>query len=80
MSISTPIRERITTIRDELRERRAARAAHETLKRELASYQTAREVNDLLGVIADQEGPEAHQIRDILLDNLRPKTELYRVA
>ena len=80
MSFPTPIRERITTIRDELRERRAARAAHETLKRELASYQTAREVDDLLGVIADQEGPEAQQIRDILLDNLRPTTELYRVA
>ena len=80
MSFPTPIRERITTIRDELRERRAARAAHQTLKREMASYQTAREVNDLLGVIADQEGPEAQQIRDILLDNLRPKTELYRVA
>ena len=80
MSFPNPIRERITTIRDELRERRAARAAHETLKRELASYQTAREVDDLLGVIADQEGPEAQQIRDILLDNLRPTTELYRVA
>lgn len=80
MSFSTPIRERITTIRDELRERRAARAAHEALKRGLASYQTAREVDDLLAVIADQEGPEAQQIRDILLRNRRPTTELYRAA
>ena len=80
MSISTPIRERITTIRDELHERRAARAAHKALRRELASYQTAREVDDLLGVIANEEGPEAQQIRDILLRNRRPTNELYRVA
>ena len=80
MSFSTPIRERITTIRDELHERREARAAHKALRRELASYQTEREVDDLLGVIANQEGPEAQQIRDILLRNRRPTNELYRVA
>ena len=80
MSIATPIRERITTLRGELRERREARASHETLKRELASYQTTREVDDLLGVLAGQDGPEAQQIRDILLDNLRPTTPFYRAA
>ena len=80
MSIATPIRERITTLRDELRERREARASYEPCKRELASYQTTREVDDLLGVLANQEGPEAQQIRDILLDNLRPTTPLYRAA
>ena len=80
MSIATPIRERITTLRDVLRERREARASYDALKRELASYQTAREVDDLLGVIAGQDGPEAQQIRDILLDNLRPTTALYRAA
>ncbi len=80
MSIATPIRERITTLRGELRERREARASLETLKRELASYQTTREVDDLLGVLAGQDGPEAQQIRDILLDNLRPTTPFYRAA
>ena len=54
--------------------------AYDALKRELASYQTAREVDDLLGVIANQEGPEAQQIREILLDNRRPATTLYRAA
>ncbi len=56
---------------DTLRKRRAARAAYRSLRQELASYGTSREVDDLLGSIKDQEGPEAQQIRDILLDNLR---------
>lgn len=80
MSIATPIRERITSLRDELRQRREERASYDALRRELASYQTAREVDDLLGVISTQEGPEAEQIRDILLDNLRPATTFYRAA
>jgi hypothetical protein len=80
MSFATPIRERISTLRNELRERREARASYDALKRELASYQTPSEVDDLLGVLATQEGPEAQQIRDILLDNLRPATGLYRAA
>jgi hypothetical protein len=80
MSNSISIRDRISAIRDELRERREARAAYDALKRELASYQTPREVDDLLGVIANQEGPEAQQLRDMLLDNRRPATTLYRAA
>ena len=80
MTIATPIRERITALRDELRERREERASYQALRRALASYQTPREVEDLLGVIASEEGPEAQQIRDILLDNLRPATPLFRAA
>lgn len=80
MTTATPIRERISTLRKEARERRKARAAYDTLRRELASYQTTREVDDLLGVIAGQEGPEAQQIRDILLDNLRPTPRFSSVA
>ena len=75
-----PVRERITTIRDELRERREARARYNAMKRELAAYRTLREVDDLLGVIEHQDGPEAQQIRDILFENQRPAAELYRVA
>ena len=74
------IRERLSTLRDAMRERREARASYDALKRELASFRTAREVDDLLGVLASQEGPEAQQIRDILLDNLRPAAPLYRAA
>jgi hypothetical protein len=82
MTISVnPVRGLFSTIRDELRERREARARYDDLKRELASYNTTREVDDLLGVVMNQEGPEAEQIRDILLDNLRqPTSALYRVA
>ena len=82
MNIATnPVRGRITTIRDELRERREAHARYNALKRELSGYRTPREVDDLLGVIMNQEGPEAEQIRDILLDNLRqPASFLHRVA
>lgn len=75
-----PLRNRVNTLRDELRERREAHAAYVTLRRELASFQTAREVDDLLGVIAHQEGPEAQQIRDILMDNLRPTAGQRRAA
>ncbi len=67
-------------LRADLRERRATRTASLALQRELASYTTAREVDDLLGAISDQDGPEAQQIRDILLNNLRPTPELFRVA
>ncbi len=58
-------------MRETLRERRAARAAYRSLRQELASYGTSREVDDLLGSLKDQDGAEAQQIRDILLDNLR---------
>jgi hypothetical protein len=75
-----PVREFVTTVQGELRERREARAAYRALERELASYRTPREVDDLLGTIDDQDGPEAQQIRDILLDNLRPAAEMYRAS
>ena len=77
---TTQIRGLLTKIRDDLRERRKARARYQTLQRELASYQTRREIDDLLGAISEQEGPEAEQIREILLDNLRPAVAYYRVA
>ena len=76
-----PVRGLVSTIRDELRERREARARYNALKRELSGYRTQREVDDLLGVIMNQEGPEADELRDILLDNLRqPASFLHRVA
>jgi hypothetical protein len=77
---SKPIRERINTIRDELSERREARARYNAMKRELAAYRTRREVDDLLAVVEHQDGPEVQQIRDILFENQRPTPQLYRVA
>jgi hypothetical protein len=75
-----PVRERITTIRDELRERREARARYNAMKRELATYTTPREIDDLLAVLEHHEEPEAQQIRDILVKNQRPTAGLHRAA
>ena len=59
----------VATVRDELRERREARAARRTLERELASYNTPSEVSDLLGVLAGQDDAASQEIRDIVMRN-----------
>jgi hypothetical protein len=78
MNTSTALRHRIASLRDQVREQRRERAEHLALQRELATYRTPREVDDLLGVLADQDGRDAQQVRDILLDNLRPTVGLGR--
>ena len=80
MNISTAIRDRITGVRAEARQRRQERSEHLALQRELASYRTPREIDDLLGVIAHQESRDAQRVRDILLDNLRPTVGLGRIG
>ena len=69
----------ISTMLDARRERQEARARQAALKQDLASFRTEREVDDLLGAVRDQDGLEAEQIRDILLDNLRPTVALGRI-
>ncbi len=71
MTFVTALQDHFTTLRTELRVRREARAEYLALQQELASFQTPREIDDLLGVIANQDGPEAQRIRDILTDNRR---------
>jgi hypothetical protein len=83
ISAITTVRTLATTVRDDLRERREARAKLNALRQELSSYRTANEIDDLLGSIRDQDGPEAQQIRDVLLSNLASTytaTPLYRIA
>jgi hypothetical protein len=63
----------MSTIRDELRARREARARYRALKRDLASYTTSRQVDDLLTIIEHQDNSDANQIRDIIFENHRPK-------
>jgi len=75
-----PVCNLVSSIREELSERREARAAYRALEQELASYRAPHEIADLLGTISDQESPEAEQIRDILLSSQRPTTALYRVS
>ena len=60
-----------TTVKDELRERREARAAHNALRADLAHYRTPSDIEDLLASVDTQDTPEAEIIRDVLMDNLR---------
>jgi hypothetical protein len=62
---------RWSAVRDDLRDARQARAAHRALERELATYKTPSEVNDLLGSLRGQEGAEVEVIRHILSRNLQ---------
>jgi hypothetical protein len=69
--VTISARRLLSAVRDDLREARQARAAHRTLRRELSSYKTPAEVNDLLGSLSGQEGPEVEVIRHILTQNLQ---------
>ena len=80
MSFSTAISERVTAIRSQVRERRQERAEHRALERELASYRTPSEIDELLVVLEPHEGPEVQEVRDILLQNQRPTPPLFRAA
>ena len=57
----------ITVIRDELRERRAARRERRALELELSTYTTAAELDDLSAMLdrySDAEGIEVRRILD----------------
>jgi hypothetical protein len=52
--------------RDEIRTRRAARAARQTLERELASYSTPAEQNELDAILDRYPTDEVAEIRRII--------------
>ena len=60
-----------TTVKDELRERRASREALRTLRADLAHYRTPSDIDDLLASVDAVDTPEAELIRGILTENLR---------
>jgi hypothetical protein len=60
----------VVTVRDELRERREARAGRRTLERELGTYTTPAEINDLLGSLRGQDDRAVADIRDVVLRNM----------
>ncbi len=60
-----------TTVKDELRERREARAALTKLRADLQHYRTPAEIDDLLASVDAEDTPEAEMIRGILSENLR---------
>jgi hypothetical protein len=55
-----------TSIRDDLRRARAARAARISLERELASYTSPSDLNDLEAILARHSEDETADIRRIL--------------
>jgi hypothetical protein len=55
-----------TSIRDELRRTRAARAERISLERELASYTSPSDLNDLEAILARHTEDETADIRRIL--------------
>ena len=60
-----------TTVKDELKERRDARAALRRLEADLAHYRTPTEIDDLLATVEGEDTPEAELIRGILSENAR---------
>jgi hypothetical protein len=61
---------RVSALCDELAAHRRARAARLDLRRQLASYTTPREVDELLALIGDREGREADTMRRLLTRTL----------
>ncbi|MGP8000883.1 MAG: hypothetical protein ACLPKI_26705 [Streptosporangiaceae bacterium] len=57
---------RLAAIRDELREARVARAGRKALERDLASYTTASDLNDLGAILDRHSDVETADIRRIL--------------
>lgn len=66
----------VNRLRDDLAERRERRVARHHLERDLAGYQSRSDIDDLLAAVARTEGPEAEEIRGILLRN-RNRTSLF---
>lgn len=68
-SVSRP-RQLLSTVRDEFRERRQHRATQRALQRELASFSTRAQVDDLMELLRHQDSAQADQIRGMLNRNL----------
>ena len=66
MTTNNMITAKAAALVDELRARREAHAAHRQLRRELASYSTPSQIDDLLVAIDRTEGHEAEEVRHIL--------------
>jgi hypothetical protein len=56
----------LATIREELRATRKARAARKTMERELASYTSLRDLNDLDAILDRHSDQETAAIRRIV--------------
>ena len=65
-SMTRPVSGLAAVLRDELREAREARAARKALERDLASYTTQADLNDLDAILDRHSDAETADIRRIL--------------
>jgi hypothetical protein len=69
-SNTSPVTHLWTSVRDELREARAARAARKALEHDLAGYTTQTDLNDLGAILDRHSAEETADIRRILATRL----------
>ena len=69
-SNTSPVTHLWTSVRDELREARAARAARKALEHDLAGYTTQTDLNDLGAILDRHSAEETAEIRRILATRL----------
>lgn len=69
----------VATVRDELHNRRIARANRRSLERELATFDTPAQISDLLGSMRGQDEAAAETVRSIVLHS-SARQNLNRVA
>ena len=69
VSFLGPSAQLVSTVRDELRERRRVRAERRTLERELGAYTTQSDAIDLLAALEGHDDAGSEEIRDIVLRN-----------
>ena len=70
----------LTSLREARRERGLVRAERRQLERELASYTTMADVDDLLGSLRGQDEASTDAIRTMVLRNLQDNHRLAGVA
>ncbi len=70
-STSSRTRQLITTVRDDLRERRQVRAEQRLLERQIATYATPHEIDDLLASLSRDDSVEADRMRSMLTRNMQ---------
>jgi hypothetical protein len=75
-----PARRILTTVHDELVERRRARSKRRELERDLASYTTRAQVDELFAALDRTGGADAELIRSILVRNLMRNRDTSRYA
>jgi hypothetical protein len=72
----SPARRILAGVRDERRQRREARDAYLKLERELSTYSTPAQVDDLLIALSGHDDHDSQVIRDILTRNRQVGTRL----